>query len=129
MVRELNRLKEQNPALEAGADGGTIIQLPTENSNVYALCRQKDNSKVIGIFNLSSEEVQTSIDHYQIEGTYYQMFEESSITLDSINYASQNPWEYKIYFKKKTLALIIKREAVVASTVFFYELTHPIGKT
>jgi glycosidase len=88
-------LKANNPALAAGSYGG-ITKRINEDKHVYAFKREKNNNRVIGIFNLSDSEQMLHITDPQISGGYQEYFSGEDFNLSSEPLALA-PWQYLIF--------------------------------
>jgi len=94
----LFNLKKVNKALWNGESGGQLQRvLTTDNPSIFAFIREKENHKVIGIFNLTNQEKT-----FTLEGTLYTGSYRDAFTNDSV-YFSENtemtllPWNYRVY--------------------------------
>ncbi len=91
-------LKKENKALWNGTDGGKLERISsTDNNNIFAFTRSKDDCKVFEIFNLS-DQTQT----FTLQGTSYVGSYQNLFTGDSVSFAENTnmtlpPWNYKIY--------------------------------
>ncbi len=91
--------KNENKALWNGADGGALQKLSVNDGNVFAFIREKDNNKVISIFNLSKEEKQFTIISSKLNGSYKNLFTDHFETLTSQYQLTLGPWGYRILIK------------------------------
>lgn len=91
--------KKEDKALWNGAEGGQLQKLFVNDGNVFAFIREKDNSKVISIFNLSKEKKQVTITSSKLEGTYKNLFTNNSVLLNTQYQLTLEPWGYQIYIK------------------------------
>jgi len=92
---KLNQLKKQNKALWNGTFGGTITKI--ENSNpkaVFAFVRQKDENKVVFIFNLTNAAQEVKLNNEQAAGNYLNYFTGAKETYKKDNPLKLKPWEY-----------------------------------
>lgn len=91
---KLNKLKKDNKALWNGNFGGDMTILETSNpEQIFALKREKEDSKVIGIFNLSANEVRFSFNS-EIEGTYNEYFTDKEVQIEKGKEITLGAWEF-----------------------------------
>lgn len=93
--RSLVKLKKVNPAIWAGSAGGFPIVIE-DNENVMGFIREVDGNRVIGIFNLSSENQSVSISNELAFGTYADYFSKKEYTLNT-QPLELKPWEYLVF--------------------------------
>jgi glycosidase len=92
----LIRLKNENPSLWNGIEGGEMIRLETGNTDqIYAFKRVKGTNEVIVYLNLSSEPA-TFKPGTDLDGTSEFFSGENG---DSISDFSLSPWEYLIFVR------------------------------
>lgn len=97
---EINNLKKNNKALWNGNAGGDMQFIDTGNDSILAFIREKDNNKVLAIFNLSPAIQQINLSSPLISGEYSNLFEpDGKVQLSNKEEFLLNPWQYKIYFK------------------------------
>lgn len=93
-------LKKNEPALEAGENGGNFIKLDAgKNENVYAFIRLKEKSKVMFVFNLSAKPQKIKFDAPEIAGIATDVF---ATTPQEIGFKSSysvtlQPWQYQVF--------------------------------
>jgi glycosidase len=92
----LNNLKHKNEALWAPPFGGTFTPLENnEPAKVVSFLREKDNSKVVVIVNLSAEKVNVRLKDSKADGDYTDVFTNTQFTLNSSNLnLTLQPWGY-----------------------------------
>ena len=90
----LARVYRDNPALHEG----NIVKLTSEKNNqVYAFTRNSEDETVIVVVNLSSESFHGSVNLLEIRGTFYDIFTDRKIVLNSPNLkVNLSPWGYLI---------------------------------
>lgn len=71
MYKQLNQLRKHNSALLSNELGAPMKPISVGNDNVFACVRQNEENTVIGLFNMSAEEVEISIADTQLYGTYH----------------------------------------------------------
>ena len=88
------RVYRDNPALYEG----NIVKLTSEKNNqVYAFARNSEDETVIVVVNLSSESFHGSVNLLEIRGTFYDIFTDRKIVLNSPNLkVNLSPWGYLI---------------------------------
>ncbi len=95
--KSLNELKSKNMALWNGNAGSPLERLKTSNDSlIFAFTREKEDNKVLCIFNLSNEAVKFSIDSdkdFKGMNAYFtaSQFENKELEL--------KPWEYLVFVK------------------------------
>lgn len=95
----LNQLKEDNQALWNGNFGGSYSRINTnDNEKVFALVRQKDQNKVVGIFNLSDNPVQVNFSDENLSGNYTELFSGESKRIEGKTVFDLDGWEYLIFY-------------------------------
>lgn len=92
---KLIRLKSDNEALWNGHYGGSLEKL-FEHENIFAFQREKNNSKVIALFNLSEKSTKVDLP-VEVSGRLYSKGE--SLTLEKGIGLELDPWEYLIFTK------------------------------
>lgn len=96
----LNKLKENNEALWNGNFGGSYSRINSENNtDIYALLRQKGDDKVMAVFNLSGEEKKANLMGELHYGEYYDTFTNNKILIDEDTSLVLAPWDYFILHK------------------------------
>jgi len=94
----LNRLKHENEALWNGRFGGTFSRLQvSDDPNVYAFERVKDNSRVITIVNLT-ETSKNFTPTQEMEGLN-DYFNNNNSTLEAGKQQQIQAWGYKVLIK------------------------------
>ena len=71
MYKQLNQLRKHNSALLSNELGAPMKPISVGNEKVFACVRQNEENTVIGLFNMSAEEVEISITDTQLYGTYH----------------------------------------------------------
>lgn len=71
MYKQLNQLRKHNSALLSNELGAPMKPISVGNDKVFACVRQNEENTVIGLFNMSAEEVEISIADTQLYGTYH----------------------------------------------------------
>jgi len=98
--QKLIKLKKEQVALWNGAAGGKLILV--ENSNpakVLSFTREKDNSQVLAIFNLSAEPVEVQLQLNQT-GNYLDYFSGETRNLEKGTSIKLDKWAYWVLVKK-----------------------------
>ena len=98
---KLNALKKNNPALNAGADGGMMLQISEgQNDNVFAFSREKDGNQVVVVLNLSNQPQSFKIKGTQISGLYENAFSNQAMDLNENLGLGLKPWGYLVFVKQ-----------------------------
>ena len=67
LYRRLFALKKAHPALWNGASGGRMVRIPNDvEAAVLSFFREMDGDQVLGVFNLSAEEVTVSLTQHPL---------------------------------------------------------------
>lgn len=97
LYSKLTELKKETEALWNGPYGGELIMLDTSNgANTIAYIREKADSKVICIINLTPYPQFAHLHDPRLEGYYNDMISVEKYTMYDDYYFHLNPWEYKI---------------------------------
>ncbi|QQS36442.1 MAG: alpha-amylase [Ignavibacteriales bacterium] len=100
LYSKLNQLKEGNPCLYNGEMGGGFVNLPnSKGEDVFTFARIKGESIVIGIFNLSKDEVHFDFGGEGVEGNYKSL-NNDDLEIEMNNHFKLEAWEYKILIKQ-----------------------------
>lgn len=100
LYKALFDLKHENKALWNGDFGGSFVRLESSNqSNIYAFVREKEENKVVAIFNLSDEEGEYEISGKHLTGEYQQFMQEKVVKLSNAETMTLGAWEYVVYYK------------------------------
>jgi glycosidase len=67
---KLFELKKENKALWNGPFGGELIKIDTGDPSIFAFVRQKENNKVIALFNLSENKKTVQLNSNDLKGEY-----------------------------------------------------------
>lgn len=95
--QKLTGLKHSNKALLNGEDGGAVEYIETNDEDVLAYKREKDNSRVITILNFSKEAKEVEIDLGKMAGAYSHVLNQGSTTLPADFKVSMAPWEGLVF--------------------------------
>lgn len=95
----LIKLKKENPALWNGTAGGDL-QIITTNApeNIFAFVREKENNRVIAVFNLSDKSVSLFAENGP-KGVFTEIFSNGQMEWPAKGILLQ-PWDFKIYIRK-----------------------------
>ena len=98
IYKTLFNLKKVNKALWNGDDGGQPQRINTNNQPaVYAFVREKDNSKVFGIFNLTSSEQTFTLLGSLYAGSYKNVFAGDSTYISENTIMTLTGWSYEVF--------------------------------
>lgn len=100
--KTLNDLKHGNEALWNPPYGGTFEQIKnTEPNKVLSFIREKGDSRVVVIANLSGEKVTVNLKGSKVDAEYTDVFTKAAFTLNSSNLnLTLQPWGYMVLEKK-----------------------------
>lgn len=97
--QKLIQLKKDQPALWNGAAGGPLsIVETTLPAKVLAFTREKDNSQVLAIFNLSAQSVDAIL-QLPKAGDYKEYFSGETKTLEKGTSVKLDKWGYQIFVR------------------------------
>lgn len=97
LYQKLVALKRDTEALWNGPYGGYLTLLDTRNGwNTISYIRQKGESKILVIINLSGYNQYAHLHDPRIEGYYSDIISGEKYTIFDDYYFNLNPWEYKI---------------------------------
>lgn len=101
LYNDLFHLKKNNKAIWNGIHGGEIQRLITSNDeSIYAIAREKDNDKIIALFNFSTEQYNFAIKDDALIGNYVNFFSGEEITFEDKEEFSLDTWEYVVFVKR-----------------------------
>lgn len=92
VLKKLGRLKQENIALNGGKSPASYTKITTDNTNIFAFKRQKEEKTLIYVANMCKyEQTFTNV----LKGNYFHFMNSENINLqqDSI---TLKPWEYMI---------------------------------
>jgi glycosidase len=90
-------LKHRNRALWNGADGGDPIFLETDKpGDVLLFMREKEQNRVVVLLNLSPIPQETVLNDARLEGSYSNVFANSSTTITPGMRIKLNAWDYLV---------------------------------
>lgn len=91
---DLNNLKHNNKPLWNGIYGGNLKFISSDNKNISIFSREKDNEKIICIFNLSNKTQEVKC---ELSGDYTNLLTNEKVTLLPDKAISLNAWNYFIF--------------------------------
>ncbi len=101
LYTKLISLKNDNKALWNGEAGSDVYFINTsDNKNILAFKRIKDDNKVLVIMNLSKNDVKVRFMEKDIERRYTDYFTGEDIIVNPLKYIILKPWDYKVLFEK-----------------------------
>lgn len=96
----LTDLKKNNKALWSGDIGGKLIKVHTAiDKEVYAFVREKEDQKVLCIFNLTPNHVSFNLHGTDFPGHYKDIFRKSNVDLKDGTTVNLKGWDYLILQK------------------------------
>ncbi len=97
---ELNALKKNNIALNAGSYGGMLLQISEgQNPDIFAFSREKDGNQVVVILNLSNKPQKFIIEGGKLSGDYTNTFSKENIIIKENHKLDLKAWEYLVLVK------------------------------
>jgi len=101
LYTRLLNLKLTNKALWNGTSGGDITRLKTsDDKNIFAFIREKDDDKIIAIFNFSDQSHTINIKNKNLEGRYVNPLTDSEIDLSGKETFTLDKWNFLLLAKK-----------------------------
>lgn len=92
---KLNKLKEDNQALWNGLAGGDMFNLnATEDENVFAFVRVKDDNKLVVIINFSPEKRSFQTGNEAVIGFFKDVFTNENVEIAEGTQFDLQPWSY-----------------------------------
>jgi alpha-amylase len=96
---KLNDLKAKNQALWNGEAGGQLVKIPTiDDAKVYAFKREKNGDKIVGIFNLSNQNIVMKLDKNIVDRNQLALFAKAN--MDDLDNVTLEAFGYAIYSNK-----------------------------
>jgi cyclomaltodextrinase len=93
LYTKLNDLKHNTPALWNGRYGGVIDTIKTNApKKIFAFTRQKEDSKVLAIFNFSEKEIEVQFKDFKCDKIFEDAFSDKKIT--NKDKLKLEPWGY-----------------------------------
>lgn len=98
--KQLINLKKENKALWNGKEGGNLTFLETsDNNDVLAFCREKEENKVIVIMNLTDNPKEITLKNNSVSDEYKLFPTNQPLKLELNQSLKLQPWEYRILTK------------------------------
>jgi glycosidase len=98
LYKNLNRLKEQNPALWNPGFGGDMTEISNDQPDqVLSFRRQKGDNEVMFIFNLSDKDVVVNLNGMTASTVYTDFSNNQTEALKKPSFELK-AWEYKIFY-------------------------------
>jgi glycosidase len=97
----LFKLKTENEALFNGERGGKLNELESsERANIFAFIREKNDDKILAIFNLSDKAIAFEIKDVSLNGSYIDIFTDEEMTFHNTENINLDAWGYKVLVNK-----------------------------
>ena len=97
----LIKAKKANLALWNGTAGAPMVKLNSgSNKEVYAFTREKENNKIVAIFNFSGIPQEIKIEDKNLSGTYQDLLCGDTQEFDQKFIFQFKPWEFRILIRK-----------------------------
>ena len=98
--KTLFELKKNNPALWNGNYGGKAEVISSVNDSLsFAFIREKNNNKVLSIFNFSDKPATVELSSDNLRDSYNCVFTQNKKEFSEKENISLSPWEFLIYTK------------------------------
>ena len=96
--KSLFNLKKNSKVLQNGSRGGQMEFLSTaKDKNILSFVREKDNEKLLAIFNLSGNNTIAEINNSALKDNFKDFFSGEKFMISEAQSFNLKPWEYKIY--------------------------------
>ncbi len=100
IYKTLIDLKLKNKALWNGNYGGEMQRLNTnDDKNIFAFLREKNENKIIAIFNLSNSKKFITIAGKKLIGNYNVLFDKKMETIADQIKTKLKPWSFLVFYK------------------------------
>ncbi len=99
LYKKLNQLRKNNCVLLSNELGAAMLPLDVDNENVFACVRKNSKNTVIGLFNMSAEPVEITLDTKGLEGEYLCTPCDKEITVSDETRLTLQPWAWRIWCK------------------------------
>jgi len=101
LFKSLFSLKHNNKALWNGASGGEMNFINSNNEqNILSFFREKEDNKIIALFNITESDQTLSLNGNGLEGSYTDVFDNTEFVFPSDNVElTLHAWGYKIFVK------------------------------
>lgn len=97
LFTKLSALKTANVALHNGQWGARMIKVENTNpKQAFSFVRQKDNNKVLGIFNFSKTNAKFKLNDNLASGTYKNYETGANVTIKADESFDLAPWSFRI---------------------------------
>lgn len=97
----LIKIKKKNKALWNGTYGGKLIRINTsDDKNIFAFIREKDDNKVFAIFNFSDKKQNIIFKGDKFTGEYTNAFSGEEVKFSPKKELELEPWGYFVFVRK-----------------------------
>ena len=98
LLGDLIAFRDANPALDNGKWGALMSQVVTDKpQQMFAWVRQQDGDKVLGLFNLSGEEVTATFADALPAGTYREFRTGDAVTFEAGDTVTLPAWGFRLF--------------------------------
>ncbi|WP_315816580.1 alpha-glucosidase C-terminal domain-containing protein [Paraflavitalea speifideaquila] len=94
--RSLNLLRKQHPAINTASATQPIRIATTQNDQVFAFLRRYENRQLLVILNLSPQPLAIQLPGGQVQGTFTNLLDASSIFITSQLTIDLKAWDYLV---------------------------------
>ncbi|KAF0151124.1 MAG: alpha amylase catalytic region [Ignavibacteria bacterium] len=99
LYTRLFALKKKNKALWNGAAGGEFSKIKSNNKSLFTFMREKDNNKIVAMFNISDSPIDAVIEGKSISGSYKDFSTNKKCVIKNSYSTRLEAWGYKILYK------------------------------
>lgn len=96
---KLFKLKKENKALWNGVNGGEIIKIDLGDSSLFAFVREKENNKILALFNLSTVRKKIILKNKLAFGEYKNLWTDANQLIDENFSLTLEPLTNVIFYK------------------------------
>jgi len=94
-------IRKENKALWTNPFGGEINVLKTNNNNIFAFYRQKDDNNILCLFNLSADKQKFTITDNLKKFSYFDAFSKfDKMEVEGNTEYELKPWKFRILIRK-----------------------------
>ncbi|MGL5317779.1 MAG: alpha-amylase family glycosyl hydrolase [Bacteroidales bacterium] len=98
--RTLNAFRKENCALWSGEDGGSLDRIDnTMPDKVFSFKREKNNNRVVGVFNTSPKLVEVLLNDPSLEGEYNLLGNQRNTKINVNEPIVLPPYGYAVYYR------------------------------
>ena len=94
----LIQIKKKNKALWNGTSGGKLVRInSSDDENVFAFVREKDENKIFAVFNFSGENQNVTVEGDKFVGEFINVFSGEEVKFLAKEKLELEPWGYFVF--------------------------------